>query len=103
MKKVIATIIIASTLLVTANIVRADDKYKFDPDRRIDHMSEVLNLSEEQQREIKKIMVNDHQTMQQLRELRQQKINSVLTPEQQLIREQMSESKGFKKKGCDKR
>ena len=103
MKRLATAILISSALLMTAQVVRADDNYapmkRHSSEQMLERMTKKLNLTEEQQKNIKPVLEEQFQKMRELRKESREKIESYLTDEQKQQLKQRMESR---KKHCKK-
>ncbi|WP_319381023.1 hypothetical protein [Thiomicrorhabdus sp.] len=72
-----------------------EQRFEKKMDMRLERMAQRLQLSEEQQKAIRNIMVSQHQKMQDMRQQKRAEIDKILTPEQQEKVEQFRHSRGF--------
>jgi Spy/CpxP family protein refolding chaperone len=99
MKRLLTAAALASTLLVSVQVLHADDHFedRGNPEKRYIHLVERLNLTEEQQNQILPLLKSEAEKHRALREETKQQISSFLTEEQ---KQQLQERKRFKK-DCD--
>jgi len=101
MKRLLTAAALASTLLISTQVLHADDhkpmQHRHSPDKMLDRMTERLNLTDEQKANIKPILEEEFEKMRLVREERKQKIESFLTEEQ---KQQLQQRRDDRKKDC---
>tara|TARA_R110001583_G_scaffold171120_2_gene324612 strand:+ start:10822 stop:11163 length:342 start_codon:yes stop_codon:yes gene_type:complete len=103
MKRILTAAIIASTLLLSANVLRAEDNAPKDqhqrhsPEQMVERMAERLQLTEEQKNNITIVKKEEFEKIRALRDESRTKIESYLTAEQ---KQQLEEDKNSRKKDC---
>tara|TARA_R110002050_G_scaffold57423_5_gene129226 strand:+ start:144102 stop:144437 length:336 start_codon:yes stop_codon:yes gene_type:complete len=101
MKRLLTAAIIASTLLLSTNALRAEDDApkhpRHSPEQMVDRMAEGLNLTEEQKNNITTIKKEEFEKIRALREENRTKIESYLNDEQ---KQQLKERKEARSKKC---
>lgn len=101
MKRLLTATAVASTLLLSAQVLHADDHrpmmQRHSPEQMLERMAERLNLTEEQKNNIRPILEEESAKMRALHEERRQKIESFLTEEQ---KQQMQQRNKMRKKEC---
>jgi len=105
-KKIIVSMLIASSFFMSAQAVYAhnqEDKHPEAPERierMLDRMSEKLGLTEEQTKEIRELKQQEFEEISTIRKKNRDKIESLLTDEQKQL---MKELRAKHKKGDGKR
>ena len=96
MKKTIVAIVLCGLLLPAAIV--AESRH---PGRHLDRLSEHLELSEEQKAQVGTIFEEQHEKHKALREEGKERINAVLTPEQQeKYTAHREKHKGYRRHHC---
>lgn len=95
MKKTVAALLIGATLIPAAVIAGGHFGQ-----HRFERMSEQLQLSEQQQTEVQKILEEERQQHRDLRDKSRERISAVLNDEQRAKLEQLREQRG--KRFCDR-
>lgn len=92
MKK--TTVIALSALLFSSPVLAADHGGgKGYQEKRVQMMSERLDLDDSQRAALREILTEQHQTMQQLRNQTRGKIEGILNPQQQEAYQEMREER----------
>lgn len=92
MKKLITGLVLATAVATPAFSIASPDRL-MDPQRRLDHMQRELDLTDEQRSQIEAIFQDHHEQMEALRDSTSDRINGVLTDEQQQQFEGMREER----------
>lgn len=95
MKKTVAALALGAILIPAAVI--AGGHYG---EHRAERMAEQLQLTEQQQTEMKKIYEEQHEQRRALREQTHKRLNDILTPEQQAKWQQLRDER--RKRFCDR-
>ncbi len=101
MKKIITSIVIASSLLISAQAIQAKDgRYdRQDPTARLEYiierMDKNLNLTEEQKSAISEMKKKEFEEIRAIRQQNRQQLESLLTDEQKKL-------VGDRKSNCSK-
>jgi|GEM_PF-2252122 len=101
MKRLLIAAAITSTLLLSANTLRAEDdaprQQRHSPELMVERMAERLNLTEEQKNNITVIKKEEFEKIRALREENRTRIEGYLTEEQ---KKQLEQHKNSKNKDC---
>ncbi|HEC57989.1 hypothetical protein LCGC14_1380630 [marine sediment metagenome] len=104
MKRILTAALIASTLLLSSNALRAGDNVpkqpRHNPEQMVERMAKNLNLTEEQKTNITAVKKDEFEKISALREENKKKIESYLTDEQ---KKQLEQQKNAKKSHCSDR
>jgi periplasmic protein CpxP/Spy len=104
MKRILTAALIASTLLLSVNALRADDNIpkqpRHSPEQMVERMAKKLNLTDEQKTNITAVKKDEFEKISALREESRNKIESYLTDEQ---KKQLEQQKSAKKSQCSDR
>lgn len=106
MKKIITSIVIASSLLISAQVIQAKDGRfdRQDPAAHVEHMIERmdknLNLTEDQKSAISEIKKKEFEEIRAIRQQNRQEVENLLTDDQKKL---MADRKSNCSKGEGKR
>ena len=102
MKRLLIAAAITSTLLLSANALRADDdapkQPRHSPEQMVERMAQGLNLTEEQKTNITAVKKDEFEKIRALREENRTKIERYLTDEQ---KQQLEQRKKDRNKSCE--
>jgi Spy/CpxP family protein refolding chaperone len=102
MKRLLTVAVIASTLLLSAQALRAEDDaprhQRHSPDQMVERMSQGLNLTEEQKNNIVALKKAEFEKIREIREDNRTKMEGYLTDEQ---KQQLEQRKHSKHKECN--
>lgn len=93
MKKIITSIVIASSLLISAQVIQAKDgrSDRQDPAARVEHiierMDQNLNLTEDQKSAISEMKKKEFEEIRAIRQQNRQEVENLLTDDQKKLME----------------
>lgn len=99
MKKTIAALALGA-ILIPAAVIAGSQHGEYRSEKRVERMTEQLQLTDQQRIEIEKIFKEQHAKRRALHEQTREQVSNVLTPEQQAKWQQYKEDR--KKRHCDR-